>query len=128
VIKRLDKPLEPLLAPEQSYYLKQNLRLMLEQASVALLDRKQAAFRHSLGKASRWIEQYFSDTETHTQVLQQTIQQLGREQITHSLPDISVSLQLLKAKIEAMYRNHQMDRLSSDQSKQTGANVEATGQ
>lgn len=128
VIRRLDQPVEPLLAPEQSYYLKQNLRLMLEQASVALLDRKQDAFRYSLEKASRWIEQYFVDTEIHNQMLQQSIQQLGKSQITYSLPDISGSLHLLKLKIEAMYRNHQLDRLSSDQSRMEESSAGAAEQ
>lgn len=124
VVRRLDQPIEPLLTPEQSYYLKQNLRLMLEQASVALLDQKQDAFRHSLEKASQWIDQYFTDSEVHNQMLLQTIQQLSQTNITHTLPDISGSLQLLKVKIEAMYRHHQLDRLSSDRSR----NEEAQGE
>src|SRR5690606_32604161 len=58
-IRRLDQPLPPLLAPEQHYYLKQNLRLMLEQASLALLDKNAEVYQASLTKAAAWLTQYF---------------------------------------------------------------------
>lgn len=110
VIRRLDRPVEPLLAPEQSYYLRQNLRLMLEQASLALLEGKQAAFLRNLEKADDWLNRYFEGSDAKVAALRESIGFLQLQRIEQSLPDVSGSLKLLKNKIEAMYRHHQLDK------------------
>jgi len=113
VIKRLDMQVEPLLAPEQSYYLKQNLRLMLEQANLALLDQNTAIFQNSLSKASKWLIQYFNTSTPEIEAILTQVNSLKNLKIEQQTPDISKSLRLLKTKIESMYRNHQLGRLST---------------
>ncbi len=110
VIRRLDRPVEPLLAPEQSYYLRQNLRLMLEQASLALLEGKQAAYLRNLEKADDWLNRYFEGSNANVAALRESIGFLQLQRIEQTMPDISGSLKLLKNKIEAMYRHHQLDK------------------
>ncbi len=112
-IRRLDEPLPPLLAPEQHYYLKQNLRMMLEQASLGLLDGRTDIYQSSLQKASTWLSDYFITEDPSIQQIQKTISQLSSQEITQSLPDISHSLRLTKAKIESFYRQHTLNKLSS---------------
>ena len=112
-IRRLDQPIEPLLAPEQGYYLKQNLRLMLEQASLALLDQNTPIYQDSLDKASQWISLYFDLRDPQSQALITSLEALKTQEISHELPDISNSLRLLKTKIEEMYQNHRLGRLST---------------
>lgn len=97
-IRQRDEPLAPLLTPEQHYYLQQNLRLMLEQAQLALLQRKAGVYDRSLEKASDWIEQYFQ-LNVSAQAIQSTLGELQQVQINPDLPDISASLALLKAYI-----------------------------
>lgn len=116
VIRRLDEVVKPLLAPEQSYYLKQNLRLMLEQASLALLDQNTHIFQTSLTKASDWLGSYYDVNNENISVVLSQINALKTLDINQSLPDISNSLRLLKTKIESMYRNHRLGRLSSPDS------------
>ena len=108
VIRRLDHPVEPLLAPEQQHYLKHNLRLMLEQASFAALDQQQPAFEHSLDKAIRWINNYFVAKNSAIESLKSSLTSLKNRRVVQELPDISGSLLLLKKRIEAMYRQHRM--------------------
>jgi uroporphyrin-3 C-methyltransferase len=112
IIKRLDYSLAPLLAPEQSYYLKQNLRLMLEQASLSILDRNQIIYHDSLEKASLWLHSYFDLTDTSTLALWKQIEKIKSAKINPDIPDISGSLRLLKEKIESMYLNHSLGKLS----------------
>lgn len=108
IIRRLDEPVEPLLAPEQAYYLQQNLRLMIEQAELALLDRNQPMYLRSLTKAEEWINTYFSQNKNDTTLLLSTLGTLKEQQINPDLPDISQSLQLLKKRVALLYRQHQV--------------------
>jgi uroporphyrin-III C-methyltransferase len=48
------------LPPAEQKYLQQNLRLMLEQAQVALLRNEAQIYVESLVKAQNWINQYYS--------------------------------------------------------------------
>jgi len=113
VITSLDKPVKPLLTPEQSYYLKQNLRLMLEQASLSLLDKEQTIFDDSIDKASLWMDEYFDKTDPQAKVLMFSLEEMKKIKINPASPDISNSLRLLKAKIEAMYQSHSLGKLSN---------------
>lgn len=112
VIRRLDHMVEPLLAPEQSYYLKQNLRLMLEQASLSIMERNQVIYSDSLEKASFWLHSYFDVKNVSSSALLQHIDEMKLIQINPAIPDISGSLRLLKSKIESMYLNHSLGKLS----------------
>ncbi|MGH1460510.1 MAG: uroporphyrinogen-III C-methyltransferase [Neptuniibacter sp.] len=96
VIRHRDEPIEPLLSPEQTYYLQQNLHLMLEQAQLALLQRKQASYDASLGKAQAWISTYFEQQDATTQSLLKGISELKSVQVSAEMPDISGSLRTLK--------------------------------
>ena len=94
-VRHRDKPVAPLLPPEQHYYVQQNLRLMLEQAQLALLQRKPSLYLQSLTKAERWIGDYFELNSASTALLE-TIADLKQLNIAPPLPDISKSLALLK--------------------------------
>ncbi|KEA63475.1 HemX -like protein [Marinobacterium lacunae] len=104
VIQHRDEPIEPLMSPEQTYYLQQNLHLMLEQAQLALLQRKQQAFDASLDKASRWIDTYFDEKDATSQALLRALKELSALNIAPELPDISGSLKALKEHLREMAR------------------------
>lgn len=112
-IRRLDQPVEPLLTPEQHYYLKQNLKLMLEQASLALIDKNSILFQSSLTKAQNWLTQYFTQSDARVIALKQQISELSPLKLEQKVPDISTSLRLTKAKIETFYKRHTLDKMSS---------------
>lgn len=102
VIRHRDEPIEPLLSPEQTYYLQQNLHLMLEQAQLALLQRKQASYDASLNKAHSWIGTYFEQQDAATQSLLNGISELKTVKVTTQMPDISSSLRTLKSYVTHM--------------------------
>ncbi|PIE20438.1 MAG: heme biosynthesis protein [Neptuniibacter caesariensis] len=102
VIQHRDKPVEPLLSPQQTYYLQQNLHLMLEQAQLALLQRKQASYDASLSKAHEWVATYFEEKDGTTQSLLRGISALQEVKVTAEMPDISASLRALKSYLSYM--------------------------
>ena len=102
VIQHRDEKIEPLLSPEQTYYLQQNLHLMLEQAQLSLLQKKQTAFDRSLEKAEGWINTYFEEKDPTTQALLRGIGELKSLKISPEMPDISGSLNSLKSYLQQM--------------------------
>ncbi|MEH6649660.1 MAG: uroporphyrinogen-III C-methyltransferase [Motiliproteus sp.] len=103
VIRHRDEPIEPLMSPEQQYFLTQNLHLMLEQTQLALLQGKQQAFDTGLAKATSWIGTYFEATDPTTQALVISLGKLQGAQISPTLPDISGSLQQLKTYLSQLH-------------------------
>ncbi len=104
VIQHRDEPVEPLMSPEQTYYLQQNLHLMLEQAQLALLQRKQQAYDASLIKAAKWVGTYFDEKDATTQSLLRAFDELRKIDVAPELPDISGSLKALKTHLSDMAR------------------------
>jgi len=102
VINHRDEPVKPLLSPEQTYYLQQNLHLMLEEAQLALLQRKQGSYTGSLEKAEGWIGTYFEAKDATTQALLRGIGELKQVNVSPEMPDISGSLNTHKDYLKRM--------------------------
>ncbi len=88
------KTINAVLPPSEQKYLQQNLRLMLEQAQVALLRNEESIYQESLVKAQNWINQYYSLNEKATAVLEE-LQALQREEISPDLTNFSNSTSAL---------------------------------
>ena len=74
---------------------RQNLRLMLEQAQSAVMREEQAIYSQSLEKAQRWLAQYFQLNPSAT-VIQQRLANLSDIEVIQQLPNISDSLQAIE--------------------------------
>jgi len=57
------KTINAILPPSEQNYLRQNLRLMLEQAQAALLRGEGEVYQDALVKARNWINQYYELNE-----------------------------------------------------------------
>ena len=75
---------------------------MLEQAQLALLQRRQESFDSALNKAEEWLGTYFQQDDGTTQALLRGIGELKSSQVSPALPDISNSLTELKAYLQQM--------------------------
>jgi len=84
------KTINAVLPPSEQKYLQQNLRLMLEQAQVALLRNEESIYQESLVKAQNWINQYYSLNEKAAAVLEE-LQSLQQEEIAPDLSNFSNS-------------------------------------
>lgn len=84
------KTINAVLPPSEQKYLQQNLRLMLEQAQVALLRNEEGIYQESLVKAQNWINQYYSLNDKATAVLEE-LQSLAQEEVAPDLTNFSNS-------------------------------------
>lgn len=100
VVRRLDEPVKPLLSPEQSAYARLNIQLMLEEAELALLGGNQTLYEHALAKARDAIQRWYDGSDPRVTALLSTLGELRQKNIDPELPDISKSLELLKARLE----------------------------
>lgn len=107
VIRRMDEPVDAPLSPEQSAYANLNLRLMLEEAEMALLRANPVLYRRTLEKAQKWLEQWYDESSNQVAALAQTLSSLAKRDIRPDLPDISDSLNLLKARIAGRLQDDQ---------------------
>lgn len=87
---------KPLLPPEQQYFLRENLRLMLYGAQNALLQGSVATYQQNVRAAGRWVREYY---DVNTQAVAATLAELDKlaaVKLTAELPDISASLETLR--------------------------------
>ncbi|WP_235042507.1 uroporphyrinogen-III C-methyltransferase [Vreelandella profundi] len=100
VVRHHDEALEALVTPEQESYLRQSLRLILEQSQLALLKEEQDLYQASLDKALGLLNDYYDTDREETQNVIARLQELQQAEIKPELPDISASQQELTRFIE----------------------------
>ncbi|MDH5257550.1 MAG: uroporphyrinogen-III C-methyltransferase [Gammaproteobacteria bacterium] len=91
-----DKPIEPLLSPEQVKHLHENLKLKLEQARMVLLRGDQNLYKANIDLAINWTEKFFNTEEVSTKKFVDTLNYLKTKQVVLQIPDISSSLRTLR--------------------------------
>ena len=96
-IEVADRPAAPLVPPTQEYYLRENLRLRLMAARIALLSHDDAGFKTDATAANAWIRQYFDTRSKSVQSLVTTLTQLAATPMPAELPDVTASLTALRA-------------------------------
>jgi uroporphyrin-III C-methyltransferase len=101
IIRRENRPLEPLLPPDQAFFLYQNLQLKLESARLSALQRDTTGFRASVAGARRWLQEYFASDDPQVAAAVKELTALEREQLDWTLPDVTGSLNLLRREMEA---------------------------
>lgn len=95
-IRRHDTAQRPLLPPEQQYFARENLRLMLYGAQHALLQGNSATFQQNLNTAARWLNDYYDAGSAAVETAQQELDKLQATAVMSELPDISASLEMLR--------------------------------
>lgn len=110
-LERIDRPEPPLLAPEQNFFLRENLRLRLLTARIALLQRDEATYRSDLQAAEQWLKGHFDGREGATISALATLTQLSASNIVIELPDISESLALVSKYKLTLERNGNQERI-----------------
>ena len=109
VIRQHDEPIQPLLAPEQRFFLTQNLQLQLEQARLALLNGQTRVYQERLQQARQWLESYFDTGHNATRQIIEQLRELAEQKIHPPLPDISDTHQALRE-----FRQQRRDKPAPD--------------
>lgn len=118
-IRRHEKPIEALATPAEQFYLRQNLRLMLEQAQVALLRDQPEIFATNLERAADWLKRYYT-LNPKTQTVQDELLELAEASISQTLPDLSEPLSRLQDHIKRLHRVSEPDSSEEPQDAEEG--------
>jgi len=92
-----DRPMAPLIAPGEAYFLRENLRLRLLSARVAILGRQEASFRADLRSARAWVRRYFDTRTRPVQQITDALDQMLAAPLPENLPDLAASLDAVRA-------------------------------
>ena len=103
VVRHHDEALEALITPEQESYLRQSLRLVLEQTQLALLNEEKELYDASIDKALQLLNDYYDTTREETQSVIARLEELKQAEVKPELPDISASQQELARFIDNRY-------------------------
>jgi uroporphyrin-3 C-methyltransferase len=96
-IQNMERPEMPLLAPAQQYFLRENLKSRLLGARLALLARDQTSFRADLTAAREWMTRYYDTRDKAVANALATLHNLHEAEIIVDTPDISGTLDALRA-------------------------------
>jgi uroporphyrin-3 C-methyltransferase len=100
VIISRDKEISPVrLLPDEVYFLYQNLRLELVNARLAVLAHDNGNLQASLSNIINWLNHYFNTGEAAVSNILESLQQMQSLQLDPDLPDISSSLESVRAYI-----------------------------
>ena len=88
-IERIDQGDPALLSPNQGFFLRENLKLRLLNARLALLSRDQVAFRGELKAALEMLGRLFDGRDKGVQAAQATLRQLLATEIVITLPSLN---------------------------------------
>jgi len=91
-IRDMEMPDVALLAPEQAYFLRENLKLRLLSARVALLARDESSFREDVRASQVWMTKYFDIKARTGANAMGTLKQLADSPVNIAVPDINASL------------------------------------
>ena len=95
-IENTQQDVLPLVSPTQTFFLRENLKLRLLSARLALLSRDESSFKHDIKTAQQWLGLYFDiKTGEGAQALS-ILQKLNASSIRIDLPDVSGSLEAVR--------------------------------
>jgi uroporphyrin-3 C-methyltransferase len=95
-VQRLDASDQALLAPESRLFLRENLKLRLLHARLALLRRDESAFRGDVKAAQSWLGRWFDPRQKQVATSAQTLAALNAAAVNVELPTIAESLSAVR--------------------------------
>ena len=95
-IQNMDKPDVALLTPAQAYFLRENLKLRLLGARLALLAHDEKSFKADLRAAREWLTRYYDIRDKTVANALAVVRQLHDSQIGIELPDVAASLDAVR--------------------------------
>ena len=95
-VRTVDNPDALMLSPSESYFVRENLKLRLLNARLALLSRNEGTFRDDLSSAQQMLVKYFDTKARSTQAAQALLRQVQANNVTIDVPDLSESLNAVR--------------------------------
>ncbi|MEC5343747.1 uroporphyrinogen-III C-methyltransferase [Brenneria populi] len=104
-IRRRDSAAEPLLAPNQDVYLRENIRSRLLVAAQAIPRHQNETYKQSLETAATWIRAYFDTSDANTQAFLERLDELSQQSVSMDVPATLQSQPLLEKLMQTRVRN-----------------------
>ena len=95
-IRRHDGNERPLLPPDQQYFVRENLRLVLYGAQQALLQGHVQTYQQNVNTAGRWLNDYFDGNAQTVAAARAELDKLKAMPLMVELPDVAGSLAALR--------------------------------
>ena len=95
VIRRNEEQISPLISPLYESALRQSLRLYLQEAQWAVLNRNPTVYQWALEQTAKNLKKTFNDAEYNTKILLQQINELQGIKITQEKPLMGQALPLI---------------------------------
>lgn len=96
-IQRFDRAEPILLAPEQAFFLRENLKLRLLNARLALQSRDPSTFRNDLKQARLWLARHFDAAHPAVKTALSSLQQVAAAEFSLQLPNLNDSQSALRS-------------------------------
>jgi uroporphyrin-3 C-methyltransferase len=116
-IQKKGQTVEPLPSIGEQALVLHNLRILLNQAQLALMSDDQILYDHSLNKAKVNVAMYLNSVDSETQTFIAKLNEYSDYRLAGHLPDISRSRQLLKAHLDKRHYQPSLNRRSAAASK-----------
>lgn len=95
-IERMDRPDPGLLAPREVFFLRENLKLRLLSARIALLARDGRSFRSDIGQAQAWLDTWFDTSAPAVKEAQATLKALAGMDVARTPAELNETLSALR--------------------------------
>jgi len=95
-IQVMDRPDPGLVSPTQAFFLRENLKLRLLNARLALLARNETVYRQDIKSAQGWVDRWFDARSRQTQAVQSSLKQLAAASVQIEIPTIAESLNAVR--------------------------------
>ena len=95
-IQRMDSTEPQLLAPDQIFFLRENIKLRLLNARLALLSNNQSIFRHEIKETDTAIQRYFEKRDKAVDTALATLKSLQASELNVEAPSLNDSLSAIK--------------------------------
>jgi uroporphyrin-3 C-methyltransferase len=119
-VREHDQAVGPMLPPESAYFLRENLRLQLSAARLALLRSDRAQYQAALRTAAAWLSDYFAVENDAVQQLIGRLHGMADENILPPVPDVSASLSLLLQQMQLSEQQPVLPSVPADTSAESG--------
>ncbi len=100
-IERIDRPEPVMLSPTESFFLRENLKLRLVNAKLALLARDGRSFREDVRQARDWLDRYFDTRAKPVAAAFASLSALSAADLVQEMPSLEETLTTVRNMLAA---------------------------
>lgn len=104
-IRRRDATAEPMMAPDQDIYLRENIRSRLLIAAQAVPRHQNEIYKQSIDTVSAWTRAWFDSNDASTKAFLSQLDELSQQSVSMDVPEALQSQPLLDKLMETRVRN-----------------------